>query len=82
MMKCRDVAEVASDYLDHELAVWPRIEVRLHLLACRNCRAYVGNLRLTVAAVQSRNAEGQVSDAWLQEVDQRIQAALAERSRH
>lgn len=82
MMKCRDVAEIASDYLDHELGIWSRLEVRLHLFACRHCRAYVGNLRLTIAALQGRNAEGQASEAWLKEIDQRIQAALDQRSRH
>lgn len=82
MMKCREVAEIASDYLDHELGAWPNIQMRLHLLACRHCRAYVANLRFTIATLQGRTPDGQLSEHWLREVDRRVHTALAQRQNH
>lgn len=48
MLKCRDVLEIGSAYVDAGLTrsdVW---NVRMHLLICGNCRAYIQKLRLTI----------------------------------
>jgi predicted anti-sigma-YlaC factor YlaD len=48
MLVCRDVTELASDYLDHTLPVRRRLAVGLHLLRCEACRRYIDQLRKTV----------------------------------
>ena len=45
-MSCRDVTERASDFVDGTLP-WPeRLQIRLHLMMCRFCRAYVRQIAL------------------------------------
>jgi hypothetical protein len=49
MLKCRDIAERASDYIDGHLSLNQRLAVLLHLLICGHCRAFVRQLRLLLA---------------------------------
>jgi len=52
MLKCREITERASDFLDAGLP-WPeRLQVRLHLMMCRSCREYVRQLRLVVRSLR------------------------------
>ena len=47
MLKCRDVAREASDYLD-KAQPWPRrLGMWLHLLICYHCRRFLRHLRIT-----------------------------------
>lgn len=52
LISCRDLAERASDYLDRDLPLRSRLQVRLHLLLCENCRRYLDQLRATVDLVR------------------------------
>lgn len=47
MLKCRDVAARASDYLDKQLDAKISFQMRLHLLMCAHCRRFVRQLKLT-----------------------------------
>ncbi|HUE87946.1 MAG TPA: zf-HC2 domain-containing protein [Vicinamibacterales bacterium] len=62
MLKCRDVAERASEYIDHELSWRGYLAVRLHLLMCRVCREYVRQLSLVAHALQHLPADEVTSD--------------------
>lgn len=44
MMRCRDIPDVASRFLDREAGAVERLQVRLHLVICRHCRAYVNGI--------------------------------------
>lgn len=52
MLRCRDVEQQASEYLDQELAPLLQLRFRMHLLICRNCRRYTQQLRLTVMSLK------------------------------
>ena len=45
MLSCKDVAHLASQALEAPLTWRQRWGMRLHLLFCRLCRRYVGQLR-------------------------------------
>jgi predicted anti-sigma-YlaC factor YlaD len=45
MLMCRDLARIASDYIDGELGPMGRVSVKMHLLMCGHCRTFIGNLR-------------------------------------
>lgn len=62
MLKCRDVAEQASAYIDHELSWRGRLGVRLHLMMCRLCREYVRQLSLVARTLRHLPAEDVPSD--------------------
>jgi hypothetical protein len=53
MWSCRQVTERATDYLECDLRWFERLQCRLHLLMCRACARYLGQLRLTRAAMQA-----------------------------
>ncbi len=53
MLKCHDVVEQSSNYIDGELGFWNRWQIRLHLFMCVHCRRMIRQLTLTkkVAAI-------------------------------
>jgi len=52
MLKCQQVAERASDFLDAKLTLRARLQMRLHLMMCRFCREYVRQMALIVRTVR------------------------------
>ncbi len=56
MLKCRDVAREASDYLD-KTQPWPRrLVLWFHLLICVHCRRFLRHLHITRRLGQLRGA--------------------------
>jgi anti-sigma factor (TIGR02949 family) len=47
-VRCREVVEVLTDYLDGALPSDEREALEQHLLACTGCAAHLGQLRTTV----------------------------------
>ncbi|MBI4911668.1 MAG: zf-HC2 domain-containing protein [Acidobacteria bacterium] len=45
MPTCQSVQERATDYLEGQLGLRARLGIRLHLLLCRACHAFVDGLR-------------------------------------
>ena len=41
MMKCRQVCDLVSDYFDGYLGFWTRLDIRFHLMMCKDCRAHL-----------------------------------------
>ncbi|MBS0639940.1 MAG: zf-HC2 domain-containing protein [Acetobacteraceae bacterium] len=52
MPTCRDMAELATDYLDGTLPWYRRWSARLHLHACQACRNYFDQMRRTIALLR------------------------------
>ena len=53
MLKCRDVAHHASDYLDANGSGAFGWQMRMHLLLCANCRRFVRHLDITRKTVRA-----------------------------
>ena len=45
MLNCKQVATLASDYLDNDTPL--KWQIRLHLLMCENCRRFIRHLKIT-----------------------------------
>jgi hypothetical protein len=45
MLNCKQVATLASDYLDNDTPL--KWQIRLHLLMCANCRRFIRHLKIT-----------------------------------
>lgn len=45
MLNCKQVATLASDYLDNDTPI--KWQMRLHLMMCANCRRFVRHLKVT-----------------------------------
>lgn len=75
MLMCRDLAEIASDYIDGELSGRQNLSVKMHLMMCKGCRTFVGNLRLSNRLL-SAHSSGRVDDDFVRRVDERVTEAL------
>lgn len=51
MLSCKNVAHLASDYLDKNMGTTLPWKIRLHLVACRCCRKFVKHLEITKTVV-------------------------------
>ena len=78
MLKCRDLAEIASDYIDGELDTRQNLSVKMHLLMCGSCRTFIGNLRASTRLV-GRHAMARADEELLQRIDARVAEALRAR---
>lgn len=47
-MKCRDMAEIVTDYLEGALPLSAWAAARFHLALCDSCRRYVEQIRRTI----------------------------------
>ena len=52
-MKCREVVELMTDYLEGALTAADRERFEQHIVGCDGCRAYLQQLRLTLRAMRS-----------------------------
>ena len=48
MLKCREIASLASDYLDKNLGWMEYFSVKMHLFMCGHCRRFVQHLLTTI----------------------------------
>jgi hypothetical protein len=51
MLTCRDITRLVTDYVEGRLSLTDRVLFQMHLGLCRDCRTYVQQVRLTVAAL-------------------------------
>lgn len=52
MLSCKEVTELATDYLEGDLAWRERVRVRLHLWMCRHCRRYLDQMRKVIELLE------------------------------
>jgi len=46
IISCKKAAKLVSAAIDHELTLYEKIRLRLHLLMCRFCRRYADQIDL------------------------------------
>ena len=52
MLSCKQVATVASQYLDKDVSTPLKWQIRWHLMMCANCRRFMRHLRITQAVTR------------------------------
>ena len=57
MLKCRDIAELSSDYVDGEVSFIKQPSIWWHLFLCGYCRRYMRYFRLAVNVIESGNKQ-------------------------
>lgn len=73
MLSCKQVATLASDYLDNNSPL--KWQIRLHLLMCANCRRFVRHLQIT-REVGAKMKNNKTSEEELNEVWKKVQAQV------
>lgn len=79
MLMCRDLARIASDYIDGELGTMDRMSIKMHLMMCGYCRTFIGNLRESVELMRAHSSQ-QVDEKLVRKIDERV-AELLERKK-
>jgi anti-sigma factor RsiW len=51
MIRCINLVELVTDYLEGRLGFWMRAQLEWHLLFCPHCRAYLQQMKATVRAL-------------------------------
>lgn len=78
MLMCRDLAVVASDYIDGELAGLQNLSVKMHLMMCRDCRTFIGNLRASTDLMKAHSSI-RPDEELMRRIDERVTKALKAR---
>lgn len=64
MLICREIPELASDYIDREGSAKNRMMMTVHLMMCGRCRDYVRGLKIA-RSVTEESLRGPVSSGLL-----------------
>ena len=75
MLMCRDLARIASDYIDGELGPMERLSVKMHLMMCGHCRTFIGNLRASAELLRAHSS-GKPDPELVRRIDEQIAQAL------
>ena len=78
MLMCKDLAEIASDYIDDELTGRQNLSVKMHLMMCRHCRPFIGNLRASTDLLKVHSS-GRGNEELIRKIDERVAEALSAR---
>ncbi|WP_417543419.1 zf-HC2 domain-containing protein [Marinobacter sp.] len=78
MLMCKGLAEIASDYIDDELTGRQNLSVKMHLMMCRHCRTFIGNLRASIDLLKVHSS-GQGNEELIRKIDERVAEALSAR---
>ena len=52
MLSCKELTEIATEYLERDLPWGERLRVQLHLWMCRHCRRYMDQMRKVIALLR------------------------------
>ncbi len=67
MLSCREITDIASDYINREGSTRTWMMTSLHLAQCKNCRSYVRGLKITRSLI-SESVREPVTDELLQKL--------------
>lgn len=75
MLMCKDLAGIASDYIDGELTGRQNLSVKMHLMMCKHCRTFIGNLRASTDLMKAHSS-GKPNEEFMRRIDERVEEAL------
>ena len=78
-MKCRELAEFLSDYVNQELPQESREHFEFHLSKCKNCHEYLVQYEVTIRA--GKIACDEMSDEMGDIPDDLVKAVIAARQK-
>ena len=78
MLMCKELAGIASDYIDGELSTGQNLSVKFHLMMCGDCRTFIGNLRMSTELMKAHTSNTP-NERFLEEIDRRVAQALNSR---
>ena len=52
MLSCKELTELATAYLEEDLAWRERLRVQMHLWMCKHCRRYMDQMRKVIGLLR------------------------------
>jgi len=77
MLKCHQITEQASRYIDGELTCSGRLQYRVHLLMCHHCRTFIHNFRAGIQMLR-RVHQQREQTARIERICRRVQQRVEE----
>ncbi|SFR66379.1 Putative zinc-finger [Marinobacter daqiaonensis] len=77
MLMCRDLARISSDYIDGNLGTADNLSVKMHILMCKDCRSFIGNLRESVRLLKGHSGF-RLDEEYANRLDSAVEKALKE----
>ncbi|MEP1215561.1 MAG: zf-HC2 domain-containing protein [Marinobacter sp.] len=75
MLMCRELARIASDYIDDELGTAQKLAVKMHLIMCEDCRSFIGNLRTSTDLIKAHSS-GRADPELVRRIDEQVAQTL------
>ena len=57
MLSCKEITEQSSEYIDKNMSFYQRMQYKLHLAMCHNCRRFMDQFKITVNTVEKMEPE-------------------------
>jgi predicted anti-sigma-YlaC factor YlaD len=57
MLSCKELTELATAYLEEDLAWRERLRVQIHLWMCKHCRRYMDQMRKVIGLLRRLPSE-------------------------
>ncbi len=71
MLSCKQITDLVTDYAEGAMGLWDRMQFQLHIGMCGKCRAYVAQVKHTVASL-GRLPDEPIPDEVCDELMQRF----------
>ena len=66
MITCKEVNFLVTDYYDGAMGIWMRINFRMHIAMCPDCRSHLGKMRRLIDSMGHIPPDTEVPEELLQ----------------
>lgn len=72
MLTCKEVTELVTDYLEGRMSLADRMRFQMHVGMCKHCRAYLRQMKATVAVLGQMPEDAEMPDDVSDELRKRF----------
>jgi predicted anti-sigma-YlaC factor YlaD len=72
MLTCKEITELVTDYLEGRMSLADRMRFQMHLGMCKHCRAYLRQMKATVAILGQLPEDAQMPEDVRDELRRRF----------
>lgn len=74
MLTCQQITELVTDYVEGRMSFGDRMRFQMHVGMCKHCRAYLRQMKATVAALGKLPEDTEMPDEVRDELTKRFAA--------
>lgn len=72
MLTCKEMTELVTEYLEGRLSLADRMRFQMHIGMCKHCRAYLKQMKVTIAALGKMPDDVAIPDDVQQDLRKRF----------